>query len=76
MARPSLPATVAYRLPCTRVSDVQGLVPFRYRQRYLEQWGVEEDNKLFLQYSQGVEVDWEKINAKKKQEKEKELARK
>jgi intraflagellar transport protein 80 len=52
------------------------LVPFRYRQRYLEQWGVEEDNKLFLQYSQGVEVDWEKINAKKKQEKEKELARK
>ncbi len=53
-----------------------GLYTFRYRQRYLEQWGVEEDNKLFLQYSQGVEVDWEKINAKKKQEKEKELARK
>ena len=53
-----------------------GPTAFRYRQRYLEQWGVEEDNKLFLQYSQGVEVDWEKINAKKKQEKEKELARK
>jgi intraflagellar transport protein 80 len=51
----------------THVDTVLG-----YRQRYLTQWGLNEENKAFLQYSQGVEVDWEKITAKKKQEKEKE----
>uniref|UniRef100_W5M7E3 Intraflagellar transport 80 n=1 Tax=Lepisosteus oculatus TaxID=7918 RepID=W5M7E3_LEPOC len=35
-----------------------------YRQKYLEDFAKKETNKRFLQYSEGVEVDWEKIQAK------------
>uniref|UniRef100_A0A1A8F3D9 Intraflagellar transport 80 homolog n=2 Tax=Nothobranchius korthausae TaxID=1143690 RepID=A0A1A8F3D9_9TELE len=35
-----------------------------YRQRFLQKFGRKETNKRFLQYSEGVEVDWEKIQAK------------
>ncbi|MBN3310460.1 IFT80 protein, partial [Amia calva] len=35
-----------------------------YRQKYLDDFGKKETNKRFLQYSEGVEVDWEKIQAK------------
>ncbi|XP_072557690.1 intraflagellar transport protein 80 homolog isoform X1 [Paramormyrops kingsleyae] len=35
-----------------------------YRQRYLQDFGKKETNKRFLQYAEGVEVDWEKIQAK------------
>ncbi|XP_028818647.1 intraflagellar transport protein 80 homolog isoform X2 [Denticeps clupeoides] len=35
-----------------------------YRQKFLQDFGKKESNKRFLQYSEGVEVDWEKIQAK------------
>lgn len=35
-----------------------------YRQKYLEDFGRKETNKRFLQYKEGVEVNWEKIKAK------------
>uniref|UniRef100_A0A1A7YHY2 Intraflagellar transport 80 homolog n=1 Tax=Iconisemion striatum TaxID=60296 RepID=A0A1A7YHY2_9TELE len=35
-----------------------------YRQRFLQKFGRKETSKRFLQYSEGVEVDWEKIQAK------------
>ncbi|XP_076002159.1 intraflagellar transport protein 80 homolog [Genypterus blacodes] len=35
-----------------------------YRQRFLQKFGRKETNKRFLQYAEGVEVDWEKIQAK------------
>ncbi|KAM4566832.1 intraflagellar transport protein 80 homolog [Odontesthes bonariensis] len=35
-----------------------------YRQKFLQKFGRKETNKRFLQYSEGVEVDWEKIQAK------------
>uniref|UniRef100_A0A3Q4BDA6 Uncharacterized protein n=1 Tax=Mola mola TaxID=94237 RepID=A0A3Q4BDA6_MOLML len=35
-----------------------------YRQKFLEKFGRKETNKRFLQYAEGVEVDWEKIQGK------------
>uniref|UniRef100_A0A3Q3BNH0 Intraflagellar transport 80 homolog (Chlamydomonas) n=1 Tax=Kryptolebias marmoratus TaxID=37003 RepID=A0A3Q3BNH0_KRYMA len=35
-----------------------------YRERFLQKSGRKETNKRFLQYSEGVEVDWEKIQSK------------
>ncbi|XP_069004319.1 intraflagellar transport protein 80 homolog isoform X2 [Embiotoca jacksoni] len=35
-----------------------------YRDKFLQKFGRKETNKRFLQYSEGVEVDWEKIQAK------------
>ncbi|XP_026138840.1 intraflagellar transport protein 80 homolog isoform X2 [Carassius auratus] len=35
-----------------------------HRQKFLQDFGKQETNKRFLQYSEGVEVDWEKIQAK------------
>uniref|UniRef100_A0A671U1G4 Intraflagellar transport 80 homolog (Chlamydomonas) n=1 Tax=Sparus aurata TaxID=8175 RepID=A0A671U1G4_SPAAU len=35
-----------------------------YRQKFLQKFGRKETNKRFLQYADGVEVDWEKIQAK------------
>eukprot|EP00899_Mesostigma_viride_P006413 jgi/Mesvir1/15773/Mv03342-RA.1 len=46
-----------------------------YRGQYLESVRQPETNQRFLQYSQQVEVDPEKIRAKMQQEKEKEAAR-
>lgn len=46
-----------------------------YKQKYLENFGRSEKSKRFLQYAQGVEVDWEKINAKIDMELQKEAAR-
>uniref|UniRef100_A0A8B9FWK3 Intraflagellar transport 80 n=1 Tax=Amazona collaria TaxID=241587 RepID=A0A8B9FWK3_9PSIT len=35
-----------------------------YRQKFLEDFGRKETNKRFLQYAEGLEVDWNKIKAK------------
>nr|XP_046245222.1 intraflagellar transport protein 80 homolog isoform X2 [Scatophagus argus] len=35
-----------------------------YRQKFLQKFGRRETNKRFLQYADGIEVDWEKIQAK------------
>ncbi|KAF0030370.1 hypothetical protein F2P81_017101 [Scophthalmus maximus] len=35
-----------------------------YREKFLQTFGRKETNKRFLQYAEGVEVDWEKIHAK------------
>ncbi|NXG08602.1 IFT80 protein, partial [Sakesphorus luctuosus] len=35
-----------------------------YRQKFLEDFGKKETNKRFLQYAEGLEVDWTKIKAK------------
>ncbi|XP_067221151.1 intraflagellar transport protein 80 homolog isoform X2 [Chanodichthys erythropterus] len=35
-----------------------------HRRKFLQDFGKQETNKRFLQYSEGVEVDWEKIQAK------------
>ncbi|KAM6326119.1 intraflagellar transport protein 80 homolog [Podargus strigoides] len=35
-----------------------------YRQKFLEDFGKKEMNKGFLQYAEGLEVDWNKIKAK------------
>ncbi|XP_029964849.1 intraflagellar transport protein 80 homolog [Salarias fasciatus] len=35
-----------------------------YREKFLQRFGRKETNQRFLQYSEGVEVDWEKIQAK------------
>uniref|UniRef100_A0A8C5ILX9 Intraflagellar transport 80 n=1 Tax=Junco hyemalis TaxID=40217 RepID=A0A8C5ILX9_JUNHY len=35
-----------------------------YRQKFLEDFGKKETNQRFLQYAQGLEVDWNKIKAK------------
>ncbi|XP_077344190.1 intraflagellar transport protein 80 homolog isoform X1 [Lithobates pipiens] len=46
-----------------------------YRQKYLEDFGRKETNKRFLQYTEGVEVNWEKIKAKIEMELAKERER-
>ena len=53
----------------THVDTVLG-----YRQKYLQGLGRTEDNPRFVQYSKEVEVDWETIKAKIRQDKEKEEA--
>ncbi|NXW81335.1 IFT80 protein, partial [Hirundo rustica] len=35
-----------------------------YRQKFLEDFGKKETNQRFLQYAEGLEVDWDKIKAK------------
>ncbi|NXU15940.1 IFT80 protein, partial [Pardalotus punctatus] len=35
-----------------------------YRQKFLERFGKKETNQRFLQYSESLEVDWDKIKAK------------
>ncbi|KAG7471095.1 hypothetical protein MATL_G00120740 [Megalops atlanticus] len=46
-----------------------------HRQKFLQDFGKKETNKRFLQYSEGVEVDWEKIQAKIEMELAKERER-
>lgn len=46
-----------------------------YREKFLQTFGRKETNKRFLQYSEGVEVDWEKIQAKIEMELSKERER-
>ncbi|XP_053315521.1 intraflagellar transport protein 80 homolog [Spea bombifrons] len=46
-----------------------------YRQKYLNDFSKKEGNERFLQYAEGVEVDWEKINAKIEMELAKERQR-
>ncbi|MCJ8744856.1 hypothetical protein PDJAM_G00123440 [Pangasius djambal] len=46
-----------------------------HRQKFLQDFGKEETNKRFLQYSEGVEVDWEKIQSKIEMELAKERER-
>ncbi|XP_041850740.1 intraflagellar transport protein 80 homolog [Melanotaenia boesemani] len=46
-----------------------------YRQKFLQKFSRKETNKRFLQYSEGVEVDWEKIQAKIEMELSKERER-
>nr|XP_042706164.1 intraflagellar transport protein 80 homolog [Chrysemys picta bellii] len=43
----------------THVDTVLG-----YRQKFLEDFGKKETNTRFLQYAEGLEVDWDKIKAK------------
>ncbi|XP_027398226.1 intraflagellar transport protein 80 homolog isoform X2 [Bos indicus x Bos taurus] len=35
-----------------------------YRQKFLETFGKQETNKRYLQYAEGLQIDWEKIKAK------------
>ncbi|XP_066203774.1 intraflagellar transport protein 80 homolog isoform X3 [Saccopteryx leptura] len=35
-----------------------------YRQKFLETFGKQESNKRYLQYAEGLQIDWEKIKAK------------
>uniref|UniRef100_W5L312 Intraflagellar transport 80 homolog (Chlamydomonas) n=1 Tax=Astyanax mexicanus TaxID=7994 RepID=W5L312_ASTMX len=46
-----------------------------HRQKFLQVFSKKETNKRFLQYSEGVEVDWEKIQAKIEMELAKERER-
>eukprot|EP00117_Sycon_ciliatum_P018506 scpid26601/ scgid17085/ Intraflagellar transport protein 80 homolog; WD repeat-containing protein 56 len=46
-----------------------------HRQKHLQTFGRKETNKRFLQYGQGMEIDWEKINTKIAMELEKEEKR-
>ncbi|CAH2247416.1 intraflagellar transport 80 homolog isoform X1 [Pelobates cultripes] len=46
-----------------------------YRQKYLDNFRKKETNKRFLQYAEGIEVDWEKIKAKIEMELSKERER-
>ena len=54
----------------THVDTVLG-----YRQKYLKAYGRTETDSRFQQMAQEVEVDWEAINTKKRQEAEKERER-
>ncbi|WAR28818.1 IFT80-like protein [Mya arenaria] len=54
----------------THVDTVLG-----YRQKYMDQYGKPESNKRFLQYKEGIEIDWEKIEAKIEMEYQKERER-
>ncbi|XP_052215553.1 intraflagellar transport protein 80 homolog isoform X1 [Dreissena polymorpha] len=54
----------------THVDTVLG-----YRQKYMDQYGKSETNKRFLQYKEGIEIDWEKIEAKIEMEYQKERER-
>lgn len=54
----------------THVDTVLG-----YRQKYMKQYGKQESNKRFLQYQEGIEIDWEKIEAKIEMEYQKERER-
>ncbi len=45
-----------------------------YRQRFLQQYGKEEENERFKQYARDIEVDWETVKAKIKADKDREAA--
>jgi len=45
-----------------------------YRKRFLEQYGKEEDNERFKQYSKDIEVVWETVKAKIRADKDREVA--
>lgn len=45
-----------------------------YRKKFLEQYGKEEDNDRFKQYSRDIEVVWETVKAKIRADKDKEAA--
>ncbi|XP_006861914.1 PREDICTED: intraflagellar transport protein 80 homolog [Chrysochloris asiatica] len=46
-----------------------------YRQKFLETFGKQETNKRYLQYAEGLQIDWEKIKAKIEMEMTKERER-
>ncbi|XP_055022871.1 intraflagellar transport protein 80 homolog isoform X1 [Boleophthalmus pectinirostris] len=46
-----------------------------FREKFLQKFGRKESNKRFLQYAEGVEVDWEKIQVKIEMELSKERER-
>lgn len=46
-----------------------------YRQRFLQSAGRQEADAKFLQVGREVQVDWDAVQAKKRQEKERELER-
>ncbi|XP_067102166.1 intraflagellar transport protein 80 homolog [Osmerus mordax] len=46
-----------------------------YRLKFLQDFSKQETNKRFLQYAEGVEVDWEKVQAKVEMELAKERER-
>lgn len=54
----------------THVDTVLG-----YRKKYLVRFEKKENNKRYLQYMDGIEVDWEKIEAKMEMEYQKERER-
>ncbi|EHB13439.1 Intraflagellar transport protein 80-like protein [Heterocephalus glaber] len=35
-----------------------------YRQKFLETFGKQETNERYLQYAEGLQIDWEKIKVK------------
>ena len=43
-----------------------------YRKRFLDQYGKQEENERFKQYSADIEVDWETVKAKIRADKDKE----
>lgn len=43
-----------------------------YRQRFLQQYGREENNERMKQYARDIEVDWETVKTKITADKEKE----
>uniref|UniRef100_A0A2C9JF99 Uncharacterized protein n=1 Tax=Biomphalaria glabrata TaxID=6526 RepID=A0A2C9JF99_BIOGL len=51
----------------THVDTVLG-----YRQKFLARFDKSETNKRFLQYKEGIEIDWDKINTKIEMEYQKE----
>ncbi|KAL8593908.1 hypothetical protein ACOMHN_048345 [Nucella lapillus] len=46
-----------------------------YRQKYLKRFDRKENNKRFMQYSEGIQIDWEKIESKIEMEYQKERER-
>jgi len=46
-----------------------------YRQKYLKKCNKKEESKKFIQFSQGVQIDWDKIKSKIEMELEKETER-
>ncbi|XP_070439092.1 intraflagellar transport protein 80 homolog isoform X6 [Equus przewalskii] len=46
-----------------------------YRQKFLETFGKQETNKRYVQYGEGLQIDWEKIKAKIEMEVAKERER-
>ena len=45
-----------------------------YRQRFLQQYGKEEDNDRFKQYARDIDVQWETVKVKIKADKDREAA--
>lgn len=45
-----------------------------YRQRFLQQYGKEEDNDRFKQYAKDIDAQWETVKAKIRADKDREAA--